>query len=279
LSCWDSRASGRPIADERRTFSRVRLKVAEERNSGRAGRPYPPGSMVRFALAEAALLWMGALVGPMLVATGVAGAIWGVAVGVIVGVGFLILLFLAVMLYRRSQRPQQWSSPRHVRRAGEPARVLIVASEASVDPLLMREIEFRARGADVEVFVVTPVLDRPFEHWVGGSDEERHVAERYLQTLLGQLRGLGVHTEGSVGTNEPLASIEAALQLFPADEIVIATHPLDKQGWLEHGIVRKIRARSDLPITHVVPVGDRDIAGSLADDLSHASDRPSKGDT
>jgi hypothetical protein len=46
------------------------------------------------------------------------------------------------------------------------------------------------------------------------------------------------------------------------DEIVIATHPLDKQGWLEHGIVRKIRARSDLPITHVVPVGDRDTGGA-----------------
>lgn len=237
--------------------------MTDARNTGNsAHEPYPPSSMVRFALAETALLWMGVLVGPMLVATGVAGAIWGVGAGVIVGVGFLLLLLGAVILLRRSQEPQQWSLPRRTRTAGGPARTLIVASEASVDPLLMRQVEYRARDADLEVFVLTPVLDRPFEHWAGGSDQERHVAERYLQSLLDQLRALGVRAAGEVGTNEPLASIESALQRFPADEIVVATHPLDEQGWLEHGIVRNIRARTDLPITHVLPAGERDVAAA-----------------
>jgi hypothetical protein len=232
--------------------------MADERQSGRSAEAFPPGSMVRLALAETALLWMGVLVGPMLVATGVAGAIWGVVAGVLAGVGFLILLLGVVLLYRRSRQPQQWSLPRRADAAGAPARVLVVASEASVDPLLMRQIEFRARDLSLEIFVLTPVLDRPFEHWVGGSDEERHIADRHLQTLLSELHTLGVHAEGMVGTNEPLPSIESALQRFPADEIVVATHPLDKQGWLEHGIVQKIRARSDLPITHVLPVQERD---------------------
>jgi hypothetical protein len=236
--------------------------MRDERDSGRTGREHPPGPAAGLALAEAALLWMGALVGPMLVATGVAGAVWGVAAGVIVGVGFLILLLAVVMLYRRSRQPDRWSVPAHVRRPGEPARALIVASEASVDALLMRQVEFRARQSDLEVYVVTPVLDRPFEHWAGGSDRERHVAEQYLESLLGDMRALGVQADGAVGTNEPLASIEAALRRFPADEILIATHPLDEEGWLEHGLVRKIRARSDLPITHVLPAGARDAAAA-----------------
>jgi len=67
---------------------------------------------------------------------------------------------------------------------------------------------------------------------------------------------------GEVGTNEPLASIESALQRFPADEIVVATPPLDEQGWLEHGIVRDIRARTELPVTHVLPGGERNQAAA-----------------
>jgi len=71
-----------------------------------------------------------------------------------------------------------------------------------------------------------------------------------------------VRAGGEVGTNEPLASIESALQRFPADEIVVATPPLDEQGWLEHGIVRDIRARTELPVTHVLPGGERNQAAA-----------------
>ena len=47
-------------------------------------------------------------------------------------------------------------------------------------------------------------------------------------------------------------AIEDALRVFPADEIVISTHPPDRSRWLEHGVVDTAREQIDLPITHVV---------------------------
>jgi hypothetical protein len=47
-------------------------------------------------------------------------------------------------------------------------------------------------------------------------------------------------------------AIEDALRGFPADEIIISTHPPDRSHWLEQGVVEKAKEQIDLPITHVV---------------------------
>lgn len=47
-------------------------------------------------------------------------------------------------------------------------------------------------------------------------------------------------------------AIEDALRTFPADEILISTHPPDRSRWLEGGVVERARAEIELPITHVV---------------------------
>jgi hypothetical protein len=70
-----------------------------------------------FALGEVALLWMGALVGPMLVVSAVAGAARGVAVGVIVGLALFGLLLVIAVLLRRSPLPKMaGAAPRKVTR-------------------------------------------------------------------------------------------------------------------------------------------------------------------
>ncbi|HYY74457.1 MAG TPA: hypothetical protein VE662_06500, partial [Solirubrobacterales bacterium] len=52
--------------------------------------------------------------------------------------------------------------------------------------------------------------------------------------------------------HEPHASIEDALRVFPADEVIISTHPPHKSRWLEQGVVERAREEIPLPITHVV---------------------------
>ena len=47
-------------------------------------------------------------------------------------------------------------------------------------------------------------------------------------------------------------AIGDALRIFPADEIVISTHPQATSRWLENGVVDRAREEIDLPITHVV---------------------------
>jgi hypothetical protein len=63
----------------------------------------------------------------------------------------------------------------------------------------------------------------------------------------------GLQARGHVGDHhEPNASLEDALRDFPADEVVISTHPPDKSRWLERGVVARARQEVPLPVTHVV---------------------------
>ncbi len=63
---------------------------------------------------------------------------------------------------------------------------------------------------------------------------------------------LGLKAKGEIGDADPNVAIEDALRVFPADEIVISTHPPQRSRWLEHGVVDRAREQIDLPISHVV---------------------------
>ena len=49
-----------------------------------------------------------------------------------------------------------------------------------------------------------------------------------------------------------MQAMEDALRLFPADEMIISTHPHGRSNWLERDVVERARERFPLPITHVV---------------------------
>ena len=57
---------------------------------------------------------------------------------------------------------------------------------------------------------------------------------------------------GEIGDGDPLQALEDALREFPADEIVVSTHPPGRSHWLEQGVVENARMRYDVPVTHVV---------------------------
>ena len=63
---------------------------------------------------------------------------------------------------------------------------------------------------------------------------------------------LELKAKGEIGDSDPNMAIEDALHVFPADEIVISTHPPERSRWLEHGVVDRAREQIDLPISHVV---------------------------
>jgi len=62
----------------------------------------------------------------------------------------------------------------------------------------------------------------------------------------------GLKVRGEVGDSDPNVAIEDVLHQFPADEIVISTHPPERSRWLEHGVVQRARDEINLPVTHVV---------------------------
>jgi hypothetical protein len=153
-------------------------------------------------------------------------------------------------------RSASGSQPQVVRtsRGGDgKRRILVVANQTVGGRSLLREIENRSRGAEVEILVVTPALaGSRAAHWSSDVDEAIELARQRMELSLIAIQQAGLKARGQVGDSEPRTAIEDALGDFQADEIVISTHPPDRSRWLEQGVVERARNEIDLPVTHVV---------------------------
>ena len=95
-----------------------------------------------------------------------------------------------------------------------------------------------------------------------GDDEQREKAARAFASAQGLFRSrvgkaLGLRLTPTLefildALPESAAALEDALRTFPADEVIISTHPPERSKWLERGVVDDARERVPLPITHVV---------------------------
>ncbi len=132
-------------------------------------------------------------------------------------------------------------------------RLLVVANETVGGKPLLDEIRDRCRGRDSEILVITPALaSSRAAHWASDVDEAIELARQRMELSLIAIGELGLKAKGEIGDSDPNMAIEDALQAFPADEIVISTHPPQRSRWLEHGVVDRAREQIDLPISHVV---------------------------
>ncbi len=132
-------------------------------------------------------------------------------------------------------------------------RLLVVANETVAGRALLEEIDNRCRGRRCEVLVITPALaGSRAAHWASDIDESIELARERLDRSLAAIAGLGLPAQGEIGDSDPELAIEDALRLFPADEVLISTHPPQRSRWLEHGVVGRVREKLELPITHVV---------------------------
>lgn len=173
----------------------------------------------------------------------VMGAVWAA----------LLVGFAAGAAYRSSRG----SLPRSLtvgRGADGRHRLLVVANETVRGQALLEEIENRCRGRESEILVVTPALTASrASHWASDVDEAMEQAKQRMELSLIEIeKRLGLKARGEVGDSDPNVAIEDALRVFPADEIVISTHPAQRSRWLERGVVERAREQIDLPIAHVV---------------------------
>jgi hypothetical protein len=132
-------------------------------------------------------------------------------------------------------------------------RLLVVANETVGGEALLKEIGDRCRGRDCEILIVTPALVASrASHWASDVDEAIELARQRMELSLIAIGELGLKGRGEIGDSDPNVAIEDALRVFPADEIVISTHPPERSRWLERGVVERARNEIDLPIAHVV---------------------------
>lgn len=132
-------------------------------------------------------------------------------------------------------------------------RLLVVANETVGGAPLLDEIRERCRDRDCRILVVTPALVASrVSQWTSDTDEATELARQRMELSLIAIDELGLKAKGEIGDSDPNVAIEDALRVFPADEVVISTHPPERSRWLEQGVVDRAREQIDLPISHVV---------------------------
>jgi hypothetical protein len=165
---------------------------------------------------------------------------------------FLVLCGGALWAIRGGMR-QRPAQSHVVREDGGPIRrILVVANETVLGHELQDLLGRKAEGVSEDVLLVCPALNSKLRTWTSDEDGARAAAQSRLDTSLTRLAQLGVHARGEIGDGDPLQALEDALREFPADEIVVSTHPPGRSHWLELGVVENARMRYDVPVTHVV---------------------------
>jgi hypothetical protein len=133
--------------------------------------------------------------------------------------------------------------------------VLVVANETVTGRRLIEAVERRrSGGGELRVTVVCPV-NQPQRGYVVYEDTRRAAAGRRLDRTLKMLRDEGILADGYVVEADPVTAVRDALAQLepPVDEVVVATHPVSKSGWLRRNVVDRIRdAAGEVPVEHVV---------------------------
>jgi hypothetical protein len=169
--------------------------------------------------------------------------------------GFLTFLGLsaaaiAVYLRQRGPAPER----EQVASLGSPGerRVLVVANETVRGEELLSTISTLALVEQTQFLVVCPALNSRLKTFTSDEDPAREAAQARLDVTLARLSSVGISAKGEVGDGDPLVAVDDAVRTFGPNEIVISTHPPGRSNWLERGIVESVRARYDVPVTHVV---------------------------
>jgi hypothetical protein len=130
-------------------------------------------------------------------------------------------------------------------------KLLVVTSEP-VDAAFVRE----TLGDDVsgaEVLVISPATNSsPMAFWVSDPDEAIAEAESTQQETVERLEEAGVDAVGDTGESEPAVAIQDALATFPADRILIVSHPESDRDYREDEGLADAESRFGVPVSHAV---------------------------
>ena len=128
-------------------------------------------------------------------------------------------------------------------------KLLVVTPEPVDANLLRNTLGDEVVGA--EVLVVSPATHQSkVAFWVSDADEAIAEADAAQEETVERLEEQGVDAAGDTGESEPARAIEDALATFPADRIVVFTHP-DPDYREDEGLAGA-EERFGLPVTHAV---------------------------
>jgi hypothetical protein len=137
--------------------------------------------------------------------------------------------------------------------SSQPARVLVVAYKtAATKPLLDAVRERASRGA-ARFTLLVPTPAHGLDKVVDPEDLDAGQANAVLEQAVPALSdAAGAPVEGIVGSPDPIAAVEDAINLRGFDEVIISTLPSRLSHWLRLDVPSKVTGMG-LPVTTVTP--------------------------
>jgi hypothetical protein len=128
---------------------------------------------------------------------------------------------------------------------------VIVVPTASVSDALLQTVVWAHAGQDAEIHVVAPASHISRLDWLTNAEDDARQDASELAESTAQATPTE-NVEAHVGDSDPLQTIEDALRIFPADEVIIITPPDESASWLESGAGEEAQRRFALPVTHLI---------------------------
>jgi hypothetical protein len=127
---------------------------------------------------------------------------------------------------------------------------LLVLTPEPVDAEMLRKT-LGEEVAGAEVLVVSPATNRSkLAFWVSDPDAAIGEAEAAQEETVERLEEAGVDAAGDTGESEPAVALEDALATFPADRIVVFSHPDGDRDYREDAGLADAERRFGVPVTH-----------------------------
>jgi hypothetical protein len=127
--------------------------------------------------------------------------------------------------------------------------VLVLTSEPVGAAQIREALSGHDDTGETEVMVVAPALhESPLKFWLSDADDAIAKADGVRRETLSQLDDAGVPASADTGESDPLDAIEDALRTFPADRIVVFTHPEGEQRYREGLDPDEVQRRFGVPL-------------------------------
>jgi hypothetical protein len=129
-------------------------------------------------------------------------------------------------------------------------KILVLTTEPVTADQLRAALPADSDPEDAEVMVVAPALHKnALRFWVSDADEAIAKADDVSHRSVEQLGAEGVSASGDTGESDPNEAIDDALKTFPADRILIFSHPDSEQRYKEDVDPDELQQRFGVPVT------------------------------
>ena len=137
-------------------------------------------------------------------------------------------------------------------RASSPSRVLILADRTADSPELLEAVSRRVDEGPCTFTLLVPSRARDPRRVASAEDPGSSEAEERLEVAIPVIsEAAGEAILGVVGSPEPLAAVQDALNVLGFDEVIISMLPVRDSRWFRLELPRKVRALG-VPVTEVI---------------------------